>query len=158
LSSAFGLRVGAAATGLILVVCAMRLWMDVIALDDEIRRAKEKRMLSSAKFQLETVRRLDIRYRGGFPGERKKLESRLELIMGILEIDYKSRSNEEATALASVVRRFWDERIFTLPHYGNGGHFGNNEYPPHVRVDDAEIERLKEEISRVKKESNPDNW
>jgi hypothetical protein len=117
--------------------------MDVIALEDEVRRAKEKRMLSSVKFQLETVRRLDIMYRGSHRGEREKLESRLELIIRILEIDYKSRSKEEATALANVVRRFWDERIFTLPHYGDGGRFGNNEYPF---------------IPEGVDDSNPDNW
>ena len=148
----YAVGVGTSAAGLILVVCRVKQWMDAIAFWDEVRLAKEKtmedevhqaeeKMKDAAKFQLETVWTVDLKFRGGFKGERERLESRLEWIISTLRTSRSARSEKDAAALERVVQRFWNGRIFKIPHYGDGGCFGENKYPPE-EVDD----------------SNPDNW
>lgn len=97
---------------------------------EKVRDEKEKTMAYVAKFQLETVRKLNIAYRGSYPGEREKLEKRLELIIGILERERKYRTPKEEGILAKIEFVHWNGKIFNFHHYGMGGRFGEGKIPP----------------------------
>tara|TARA_X000000950_G_scaffold253376_1_gene316289 strand:- start:325 stop:729 length:405 start_codon:yes stop_codon:yes gene_type:complete len=115
--------------GTILIGCYLRRRMNIS------HYAKEKTMAYAAKFQLETVRKLNIAYRGSYPGERAKLEKRLELIIGILEREQKYRTPKEINILAETERVHWNGKIFNFHHYGMGGRFGEGKIPP---IEDTE--------------------
>ena len=99
---------------------------------EKVRYEKEKTMAYAAKFQLETVRKLDIAYRdGGYLAlERAKLEKRLEMIIGILEREQKYRTPKEEDILAETEHVHWNGKIFNFHHYGMGGRFGEGKIPP----------------------------
>ena len=112
------------------------------AMEKKAAAAKEKTMAYAAKFQLETVRKLDIAYRdGGYLAlEREKLEKRLELIIAILERERKYRTQKEEDILARTESVHWNGKIFNFHHYGMGGIFGEGKIPPPREDTEEDIE------------------